>query len=94
MFDWQQDLTLGVPTFFLSEAARRKRPGELELSWIAREGLDWGFERLAAWMYDLRQLSFVPEPVNAYLDLREQRLFAKREQISGALEAIRQLSKA
>jgi hypothetical protein len=92
LFDWQQDLTLGVPTFFLSEAARRKHPGEPEISWVAREGLEWGLERLAAWMRELRQLTFVPEPVSAYLDMREKRLYAQRERVSSALETIRKLS--
>jgi hypothetical protein len=92
LFDWKQDLSLGVATYFLCEAQRRKRPDELEVSWIAREGLEWGFLKLAFWMQQLRQLTFVPEDVTAYLDLRESELHAHRQKITAALELIRQLS--
>ena len=92
LFDWQQDLNLGVVTYILCEARRRKRPGELEVSWFAREGLDWGFEKLVSWMRQLRQMTFAPEEVLAYLDLRERDLYTHREKIAGALAMIRQLS--
>jgi len=92
VFDWQQDLQLGTATYFLSEARRRKRSNELEVSWIAREGLDWAFEKLAGWMARLRQMDFGPPEVAAYLDLREDRLYAQRKKVSAALEMIRKLS--
>jgi hypothetical protein len=92
VFDWQQDLNLGTATYFLCEARRRKRQGELEISWIAREGLEWAFGTLASWMARLRGMDFVPPEVPAYLDLREDRLYAQRDKISAALEMIRKLS--
>lgn len=92
MFDWQQDLSLGTKTYFLCEAIRRKGTDELEVSWMAREGLDWGFTTLGAWMERLRQMDFAPPEVSAYLDMREARLYAQRERISTALDFIRKLS--
>jgi hypothetical protein len=92
MFDWQQDLNLGAKTYFLCEARRRKGPNELEVSWLAREGLEWGFGLLAAWMARLRRMEFVPQDVAAYLEMREKRLYAQRAKISSALDLIRKLS--
>lgn len=92
LFDWQQDLKLDNSTYFLSEAKRRKEQGELEVAWMAREGLDWGFEQLDSWMEDLRQMTFVPADTVEYLDFREDEALSQREKILPALETILQLS--
>lgn len=92
LFDWQQDLNLGAVTYFLSEAGRRKEADELVVSWLAREGMDWGFDQLNARMQRLRQMTFVSQEVVSYLDFRQGELAEHREKIRSALEAIRQLT--
>ncbi len=92
LFDWQQDLNLGAVTYFLSEARRRKRAGEPDVSWMAREGLDWGFKQLNGWMGKLRQMTFASQEVATYLDFREKELFERRGTLRPALEFIRQLT--
>lgn len=92
MFDWQQDLDLGTVTYFLSEAKRRKEAGEPEVSWLARAGLDWGFEQLNGWMLRLRQMTFASSEVQSYLDFREKELFERRGTLGPALDFIRQMT--
>ena len=92
LFDWQQDLTLGAVTYLLSEAGRRKADDEPVVSWLAREGMDWGFEQLRGWMQRLRQMTFASQEVLAYLDFRERELFEHREKIRSGLELIHRLS--
>lgn len=92
LFDWQQDLSLGAVTYFLCEAKRRKRVEEAEVSWIAREGLEWAMEQLNDWMSRLHQMDFVPEEVASYLEGREKELLQRRESLRPALEFIQKVS--
>ena len=55
--DWSKDSSHRQGTFFLSEAARRKRPDESPLEWVFREGLEWGMDTLEAWMLELKLLA-------------------------------------
>lgn len=89
LFDWQQDIKLGGVTYFLSEAKRRKAADEPVVSWMAREGLDWGVEQLSAKMEDLREMTFVSDEVLSYLDFREQEVFERCEILRPALNSIR-----
>ena len=45
-FDWRRDLRSGAVTFVLSEAARRRDPGESTEQWMVREGLRGGLSEL------------------------------------------------
>ena len=92
MFDWQQDLSLGAATYFLCEARRRKTANELEVGWIAREGLDWGYDQLKGWMNRLHLMTFASSEVRDYLEFREQELITRREKLRPALEFILQVS--
>jgi hypothetical protein len=92
LFDWQPDLSLGTVTYFLSEAKRRKRAEEAEVSWIAREGLEWAMEQLNGWMGRLRQMNFVPQEVVFYLEGREKELLERRESLRPALAFIQKVS--
>jgi hypothetical protein len=42
LFDWKKDRDHGTVTWFLSESARRKAPGETVEGWVFREGFAWG----------------------------------------------------
>lgn len=92
LFDWNQDLELNAATYFLSEARRRKLPHEPEVTWIAREGVDWGMKMLDTWMIQLRKMMFVSDEVTFYLALREQRLQSQRKSIEAALQLILKLA--
>jgi hypothetical protein len=63
-------------------------------SWMAREGLDWGLDQLAAEMQALRRMSFVPAEVSAYLDEREQEVSRRCEILRPALYSMRSLAAA
>jgi hypothetical protein len=92
LFDWQQDLQLGTLTYFLCEARRRKGAAEAEVSWIAREGLEWAMGELARWMAQVRELRFVPPEVMAYLDDREREVQARRLALRPTLAFIQKLT--
>ncbi len=80
LFDWRKDMEHGAPTFFLSEAGRRKAPGESVAAWVVREGFAWGSETLHLWMAELQEMAqHLSSPgLFAYLGTRE-RLFVERE---------------
>lgn len=94
LFDWQQDLDLGVMTYFLSQAKRRKNPGEAEVSWLARAGLDWAYEQLAGWMEQLRRMSAVSPEVLAYLDVREAEVLDRKKRLRPALDFVEALARS
>jgi hypothetical protein len=50
LFDWHQDLGTKIDTYLLSEAMRRKRPGESVAGWLVREGLAWGYANVGEWI--------------------------------------------
>jgi hypothetical protein len=54
IFDWMRDLQHGNPSFFLSEGERQKREGESIAGWVIRRGFEWGTDRAAASMTDVR----------------------------------------
>lgn len=47
--DWQKDLRYRHRTYFLWYSESRRRKSESIESWIIREGIRWGIERLEAW---------------------------------------------
>jgi hypothetical protein len=57
LFDWHRDLSRGITSYFLSQAASRKRNDESATSWIVREGFAWGVGILRTWLDDLRPLA-------------------------------------
>ena len=51
VLDWPSDcLRRQGRTFFLSEADRRRNPGESIAEWVAREGLSWGLDWCLRWL--------------------------------------------
>jgi hypothetical protein len=91
-FDWLKDSQNGTGTFFLSEARRRKYPGESVTEWVIREGFEWAIETLQTWMSELRTLanSLENPAIMQHLDGRAG-AFAEKRDIS--LEGLRNLAK-
>ena len=95
LFDWPKDSQNRTVTYFLSEAGRRRPAEETLVSWVAREGFDWGLETLAAWLTTLKvQAEAVNSPdLLAYLDLRQTRLLEQADEIKVGLQAVAKLAK-
>ncbi len=91
LFDWQQDLDLGSVTYFLAEARRKKNPGEAEVSWLARAGLDWAGRELAGWMEQLRRIKIAPIEVHSYLDSREAEVQERIKRLRPAMDFVEAL---
>jgi hypothetical protein len=91
-FDWLKDLQNEAGTFFLSEARRRKYPGESVTEWVIREGFEWAMDTLQAWMSELRTLANGLEnpAIMEHLDGRAASLGEKRKNSS---EGLRNLAK-
>ena len=73
VFDWRDDAEAQRTSFFLSEAERRRRPGEELLVWVAREGFAWGTEHVrgsVAQVAACGRRMLVPE-LSAYASSRE-----------------------
>lgn len=73
LFGWLKDLRNQTPSYFLSEAERRKAPEQSPAEWVIHEGFSWGIEVLNRWLGDLRYLAAElnsPELV-AYLHKRQ-----------------------
>lgn len=70
-------------TYFLSEAQRKKRPDELVVDWVIREGHDWGVKILNDWMAQMEEMATeLKSPLlSKYLNYRKQ-TFSEQEQNS------------
>jgi hypothetical protein len=93
---WQRDLAAGATTYLLSEARRRRVPGEPVAGWLVREGLDWAMDILQDWMADLTELT---EPLGspglaAYLALRQEMLDDQMKAVRSGAESVRRLTAA
>jgi hypothetical protein len=93
LYDWYRDLHHNTPTYFLSEANRRKANGESMVDWVSREGFVWGNQVLAAWMDGLKTTGAAlnSPDVSAYLNLREQMMFEQREEVMQGLQDVANL---
>jgi hypothetical protein len=94
LFDWYRDDSRQNRTYFLSEAERRRRPGEPVAGWVAREGFDWAIEKLLAWLEELRRQAaqLGSESLLAYLDTRERLLIEQKERASAGLHSLARLA--
>jgi hypothetical protein len=86
-FDWLSDSFHHKGTFFLSEAARRKRHDESLLEWVLREGLEWGMDTLETWMRELRIQAKELECPDAvdYLDRRAAKFVQRKAVVTDGL---------
>jgi exonuclease VII large subunit len=96
VFDWNKDLRFNTPTYFLSEAARRKTELETVTAWVAREGFAWGTQVLSNWMQDLKHWA---RPLNSpsleqYLEFRQRLLAEQSQQLQADLKQLAQLAAA
>jgi hypothetical protein len=79
VFGWLGDFQNQTPTYFLSEAQRRKQENESVAGWVVREGFAWAAELLGAWLKELQSIADTlnSPDLQAYLRFREN-LFAKQ----------------
>jgi hypothetical protein len=96
VFDWLQDYTQAVPTYFLSEARRRKRHDESVASWILREGIEWGYAHAARQMGTLRNIATELESENLvrYINHRQTEVAQLWETLRPQLPALARLALA
>ncbi len=92
LLGWSRDLADGRATYFLSEAARRKRPDEPVEAWIVREGLTWGVAELEAWLRPLHAATdrLGHRPLRDYIETRHR---DARERWTRVLPALRELER-
>lgn len=57
LFGWLKDLRNQTPSYFLSEARRRKQPGQTPAEWVIHEGFSWGLALLSNWLGELQALA-------------------------------------
>lgn len=90
LFDWQKDSTRQIPTYFLTEAERRRRESETLTEWVIREGFSWGIETLGLWMVELRQSARHLESTALldYLEVREKMLLNQQAEVAAGLRNI------
>lgn len=95
VFDWSKDLRHGTRTYFLSEAARRRRPDETPAAWVVREGFAWGLADLEARLAEAAALAEALDSpdLRAYLDRRAARLRQQQADVAPGLEALVKLSR-
>jgi hypothetical protein len=88
LFDWPKDLKHGTPTYFLSEANRRRRPTESVLHWNMTEGFDWAVEFILTWMAEARILAqeLNSPDLMVYLDQREALFLKQTEEVVDGLQ--------
>lgn len=87
VFGWLGDLQNHTPTYFLSEAQRRKQPNESVAGWVAREGFAWAADLLKTWLAELRTIAATlnSPDVEAYLDFREHLFQTHTDEIQARL---------
>jgi hypothetical protein len=89
LFHWYEDLTNGVPTFFLSSGQRRKSPEESIMDWTLREGFRWGLDLIDEWMAELQHqaLSLDSWELSQYLSYRQKKTRKAGLQVLKGLES-------
>jgi hypothetical protein len=93
LFGWHKDLARATPTYFLSEAERRRDPTEPVAAWVVREGFAWGMQSLTVWMAEAKTLAgqlHVPH-LEGYLDTRMMLLLDRYAELQAGLDSAAQL---
>lgn len=90
LFDWHRDSERQTATYFLSQAERRRNENESLAGWVAREGFEWGIEKLEGWMSTLKTVAHQLESPDllAYLNTRQQMLRQQQAQVSDGLKSL------
>jgi hypothetical protein len=96
LFDWHDDLLRGSQSYFLSEAARRKRADQSIAAWVVAEGFEWGIETLLKWLTELHEAARQVTSLDLQADLaeRETRLRRQRDDLAGGLHMLAQLARS
>jgi hypothetical protein len=93
LFDWQRDDRRGGCTYFLSQAARQRRPDESVAGWVIREGFEWGIGQLQGWMAALKKQAarLDSPPLLAYLETRDLMLHQQVKAVRPGLQNLARL---
>jgi hypothetical protein len=93
IFDWRKDAEQGRVTYFLSQYQERKEDHEALVTWISREGFNWGIEALRTRMVVLRQDAVRLEcpPLVNYLDRRQALVEQRVASLRPGLKVINRL---
>jgi hypothetical protein len=93
IMDFPKDDRDGNRTYFLSEAQRRKRPDEIIVDWVIREGHDWGMEILNAWMVEMEELvSELNNPnLKKYINQRKLAFFEQKKEADDYLKHLEEI---
>ncbi len=96
LFGWIKDLRHQAITYFLSEAARRKRPEESIPHWIVREGFEWGMGEVSLFFGQTREAAALlsNRDLELYLDAREALIEEQADRMSRNLGSAEMLLKA
>jgi hypothetical protein len=94
LFGWLKDERHANLTYFLSEANRRRDNHETIASWVAREGFDWGIDKLNGWMAELNTLArqLNSPALQAYLATRQTMLLNQQQKATSGLPFLVKLS--
>jgi hypothetical protein len=94
MVGWNRDLDAGRTTYFLSQAASRKRSADSIAEWVIAEGLAWGRTELDAWMEQLGSAARGLDcpPLVAYLDERQSAIELEWQRLIPALASLSRLA--
>jgi hypothetical protein len=94
LFDWNKDLKYHTRTYFLAEAARRKRDTESIAQWVLHEGFEWGCALLHDWLAQVRAAAapLNSPPLLAYLERREKLLAQQQAEVAAGLAEMQRLA--
>jgi hypothetical protein len=93
VFGWLGDFQNQTPTYFLSEAQRRKNPDETIVSWVAREGFAWASDLLRTWLVELQSIASTlnTTELEDYLRFRETLFIKHSDEIQTRLVQLTKL---
>lgn len=93
VFGWLGDFQNQTPTYFLSEAQRRKTASESAASWVAREGFTWASGVLNGWLAELHELAAASGSADLqnYLRFRENLFKTQSAEIQARLVQLTKL---
>lgn len=96
LFDWHKDHRNGNPTWFLSEAERRRAPNESVMLWIAQTGFREACELLRGWINETTALARTlgSDALLTYLAARAEGFEQRRQVALTGLDALRRIAVA
>lgn len=95
LFDWHDDI--GHPertTYFLSEAERRRDPGQPVAAWVLRQGFEWGVWTIQSWYRELRHVAdgTGSQGLDAHLDSQQAALAERAAELLPGYRALASLA--